>query len=200
MDKYYLGLTLLVTIGMQLAMFAVAWTFRFDKVTDISGSMNFVFLAWLVYWAKGTQYTRQTVCLILLTVWAFRLGGFLLYRVLKRGKDERFDEMRDSFGKFLGFWIFQMVWVWVVSLPVTMMQASPLDASLGVTDYIGWALWGVGFICETWADQTKNDFADDPANRGKFLNVSIWSVSRHPNYFVRSSRLSVLSLACGQLH
>lgn len=37
------------------------------------------------------------------------VAGFLLYRVIKLGKDDRFDDMRDSFFKFLAFWIFQVL-------------------------------------------------------------------------------------------
>ncbi|KAH0582595.1 hypothetical protein H2248_010524 [Termitomyces sp. 'cryptogamus'] len=38
-------------------------------------------------------------------VWAVRIAGFLLFRVLRRGSDSRFDEIRSHFFKFLGFWI-----------------------------------------------------------------------------------------------
>jgi hypothetical protein len=38
-------------------------------------------------------------------VWATRMAGFLLFRVLKTGGDARFDEIRSHFFKFLGFWI-----------------------------------------------------------------------------------------------
>jgi len=37
LDKYYLAITLLVTIGYQLSGFAIAWTFQFDKITDFTG-------------------------------------------------------------------------------------------------------------------------------------------------------------------
>ena len=33
LDDYYLAITLLITIGYQLAFFAVAFTFKFDKLT-----------------------------------------------------------------------------------------------------------------------------------------------------------------------
>jgi len=112
LDTNYLALTILVTVGMQLFFFFIAFTLKIDKVTDISGTMNFVLLAWLTFWLNDTLYTRQIVGFVLLNVWAFRLGIFLLWRVLKRGKDERFDEMREHFFAFLGFWIFQMVWIW----------------------------------------------------------------------------------------
>lgn len=29
--------------------------------------------------------------------------------MIKMGKDDRFDETRDNFFKFLGFWIFQVI-------------------------------------------------------------------------------------------
>ncbi len=44
--------------------------------------------------------------------WGLRLSGFLLFRILKTGKDDRFDDKRDKFFPFLGFWVAQMVWVW----------------------------------------------------------------------------------------
>jgi hypothetical protein len=33
LDGYYLGITLLITLGYQLFFFAIAFTFKFDKVT-----------------------------------------------------------------------------------------------------------------------------------------------------------------------
>lgn len=49
--------------------------------------------------------------------------------------------MRSQFFAFLGFWIFQMLWVWLVSLPVIFLNSAEKDVELGVRDYIGWALW-----------------------------------------------------------
>ena len=37
LDSYYLGITLLVTVGYQLLGFAIAWTLQFDKITDFTG-------------------------------------------------------------------------------------------------------------------------------------------------------------------
>ena len=44
-------------------------------------------------------------------LWAVRIGGFLLYRVLKTGSDNRFDDIRSKFLSFLGFWVGQILWV-----------------------------------------------------------------------------------------
>jgi steroid 5-alpha reductase family enzyme len=102
---------------MQLSFFAVAYNFQIDKVTDFAGAMNFLLLAWLSFGLGGTHFIRQWVITGIVTLWALRLGFFLLQRVLQRGHDARFDEMRSKFWSFLGFWIFQIIWIWVVSLP-----------------------------------------------------------------------------------
>lgn len=39
LDRYYLALTLLVTVGYQLTGFAIAWTLQFDKITDFTGGV-----------------------------------------------------------------------------------------------------------------------------------------------------------------
>ena len=36
-DNHYLAITGIVTIGMQLACFAVAYLLQFDKLTDLAG-------------------------------------------------------------------------------------------------------------------------------------------------------------------
>lgn len=40
LDRYYLVLTLLVTVAYQLCGFAIAWTLQFDKITDFTGGMS----------------------------------------------------------------------------------------------------------------------------------------------------------------
>jgi len=183
LDDNYLAITAIVTVAMQLLFFAIAYTCKFDKVTDIAGASNFLLLALLTFLARGTYYDRQILLSCLDLVWGLRLGLFLLRRVLKRGKDERFDEMREKFFSFLGFWVFQMVWVWLVSLPIIFVNAAPVDVDLGVRDVIGVIFWGIGFIFEAAGDYERNAWNDNPANKGKLLVTGTWSVTRHPNYF-----------------
>lgn len=182
-DSNLLSLTIIVTVGMQLSFFAIAYWFRFDKVTDLAGSSNFIVLAWLTYLVRGTYFSRQTIVTILVTVWGLRLGSFLVYRVLSRGKDDRFDTFRDNFCMFLGFWVMQIIWVWVVSLPVIFLNAAIGNPDLNARDYIGWALWGLGFIIEAIADQSKHNFLKTGDTKNTWLATGIWKYSRHPNYF-----------------
>ena len=110
-------------------------------------------------------HARNIIASLFVIAWGIRLSGFLLFRILKTGKDDRFDDKRDNFFKFLGFWLFQMVWVWTVSLPVTILNSpnvsyepmgggrtSYFNAS---TDIIGVILFAIGFAIEAVADVQK---------------------------------------------
>ncbi|KAF5335935.1 hypothetical protein D9611_006246 [Ephemerocybe angulata] len=206
LDRYYLGLTLLVTLGYQLLGFAIAWTFQFDKITDFTGAI-------LTLCIGNTFYARNIVASALVMVWACRIAGFLLFRVLKMGKDARFDDIRSSFWKFLGewavagyirpsttvssltflssspslaFWIAQILWVWTVSLPVTILNSpSVSNPAFGTSrDIAGIVLWAVGFLIETIADAQKyRAKATGTVPKGYPMNKGLWAWSRHPPYF-----------------
>lgn len=158
--------------------------FIWHKVTDFAGCANFVVLAVLVLILRATYFTRQIVLTAFTILWALRLGTFLLIRVITRQKDERFDKMRHKFVTFLSFWVFQMVWVFTVSLPVTLNNSAVNDSPLNCVDYIGFTFWLIGFIIETVADQQKFSYTMIPdQRRPPFMSSGLWSLSRHPNYF-----------------
>lgn len=77
----------------------------------------------------------------------------------------------------------QAVWVWTVSLPVTIVNASDQNPSVQASDIIGWIMWSIGFSLEATADQQKLVFKSSPGSRGKWCNVGVWKYTRHPNYF-----------------
>jgi len=193
LDRFYLSLTLLVTIAYQLLGFKIAWTFQFDKITDLTGGTNFLFLALLTLLMGQSYHARNIITSILVMVWAIRIAAFLFYRVLKAGSDSRFDSIRSHFFKFLGFWIAQILWVWIVSLPLVILNSpavSDIDAggsnpSFGTSrDIAGIVLWTLGFVIETIADLQKlrYKFSQSP-NKNKLNNRGLWAWSRHPPYF-----------------
>ncbi|KAL4123592.1 hypothetical protein PRIC2_009444 [Phytophthora ramorum] len=175
-----------VTVVMQCSFFVVAYTCQFDKVTDLAGALNFIVLAVLSLVLQGVYDTRAIVTTSLQVAWALRLGCFLFVRVLKRGKDARFDEMRANCTAFFGFWVFQILWVFLVSLPTVLANSSGEreDSSFGEPrDIVGVVLWAVGLAVEVAADTSKSAFNDELANKGKLLRSGVWKYSRHPNYF-----------------
>ncbi|KAL8842529.1 MAG: hypothetical protein Q9170_000483 [Blastenia crenularia] len=188
LDDYYLAITLLITIGYQLFFFSIAFSLKFDKLTDFAGGTNFVWLAIITFALSGHHHARQIVCSIFIMLWGARLSGFLLFRIIKTGKDDRFDDKRDKFFSFLGFWVFQMIWVWTVSLPVTILNSPNVtkfdqpDFGTG-RDIAGVILFAIGFILESVSDIQKYQFRSDPANKGKVCDIGFFTWTRHPNYF-----------------
>jgi len=182
LDENLLAITLLVTIGFQLSCFFIAYTCQFDKITDLAGTSNFLLVAVMTLLISQTYFSRQIVVTALVCVWALRLGGFLLYRVIRRENDARFDEFRANFFKFLGFWIFQILWVWIVSLAVIFLNAASEDVSLNAGDYIGWTIWLIGFLLSSIADFSKDAFSSRMHKSSPFIRDGVWSISRHPNY------------------
>ncbi len=53
----------------------------------------------------------------------------------------RFSSIHISFFAFLGFWIYQILWVWVVSLPIIFVHTAKVDVPIGAADWIGWTMW-----------------------------------------------------------
>ena len=130
-------------------------------MTDLAGCTNFVVLA------AGTLFlsfdlidNRRIVLTSLVCASRLELAAFLFYRVLKRGKDSRFDVVRERGLVFLVFWVWQMLWVFVVSTPVIYVNAVTLAEvpPIGALDWVGRALVVVGCVLQTVADLHKNAF------------------------------------------
>ncbi|KAI9727959.1 MAG: hypothetical protein M1828_005364 [Chrysothrix sp. TS-e1954] len=187
LDDYYLAITLLVTIAYQLSAFAIAFTFKFDKLTDFAGGTNFIIIAVIALAFSGHHNARQIVASLFLILWAARLAGFLLFRILKTGKDDRFDDKRDKFFPFLGFFVFQMLWCWTVSLPVTLINSPNVtqfpqpDFGTG-SDIAGVIFFTIGFLMEAISDIQKYRFKANSSDKGAVCDVGFFGFSRHPNY------------------
>merc|ERR1711997_236853 len=148
------------TVAMQFSFFLVACTCKFDKVTDFAGGTNFVVLAVLTFFLAGTYKWRQILTTVCVVLWGLRLSGYLLYRIIKIGEDDRFDDKRSDPIRFAIFWIFQAVWVFTVSLPVIFVNApsSSTFKALTAMDIIGSIMFLLGLITEAFSDQQKFTF------------------------------------------
>ncbi|KAF2650206.1 oxidoreductase-like protein [Lophiostoma macrostomum CBS 122681] len=189
LDNYYLAITLLITIAYQLCFFSIAFSFKFDKLTDFAGGTNFALLAILTLaFSANRDHARNIVVSLFIIIWALRLSGFLLFRILKTGKDDRFDDKRDKFWSFLGFWVFQMIWVWTVSLPVTILNSPNVtqfdQPAFGTgRDIAGIILYTIGLVMESVSDVQKFRFRSAHGSDGAVCDVGFFAWTRHPNYF-----------------
>ncbi|XP_015929834.1 uncharacterized protein [Parasteatoda tepidariorum] len=171
-----------VDFAIQFAVFAVSSFLKTEKFYDITGSVTFVILSHLCHTWVPERSLRQMIQAGMISTWAVRLGTFLFIRVLKSGKDRRFDKVRENPLRFFVLWTMQGVWVFITLLPSILLLSRPDFVPLSHRDYFGFALWMLGFGIEVTADFQKSVFCNIPENKGKFINTGLWSISRHPNY------------------
>ena len=160
-------------------MFLPAFYFKTDKLTDISYAVTFVVITLFVLLNNEVSFGKIVLLLMIFT-WAVRLGGYLLMRIRKTGRDARFDDMRSSFVKFGRFWILQAVSVWVIMLSSTLFFSN--TSNLTALSLLGFIVWLIGVLIEGFSDFQKFKFSSNPKNKGKWIEEGLWKYSRHPNY------------------
>ncbi len=177
----------LVAFGLNWVAFvpaAIATTERFYDATGALTFLSVTVLALLTVIANDQPLSvTRLVPAILIVVWALRLGTFLLRRVHRVGKDGRFDEMKQQPARFFVAWTAQGLWVFLTSsAAVLLIAGAQPEGGPSPWSFAGWALWLFGFGFEVVADQQKAAFQRRKENSGRFIDVGVWSLSRHPNY------------------
>ncbi len=168
---------------IQWLVFIPAYVYQTEKFFDITGGLTYITLTLAAVFLSPNMDTRSILLAALVMIWALRLGTFLFTRIHKAGKDDRFDEIKPIFFRFLNVWTIQALWVTFTAAAAWVAITTTQRVEMDCYSYIGALLWLFGFIMEVAADAQKSKFSADPANKGKFINTGLWSRSRHPNYF-----------------
>lgn len=168
---------------IQWIVFIPAFIFQSEKFFDLTGSLTYILVIITGLVLSNSQDSRSILLLAMVVIWAARLGSFLFLRIHKAGKDDRFDEWKPAFFRYLNVWNIQGLWVSFTMASATIAISSNNAQELDIFAWIGAIVWLVGLIIEMTADGQKRRFNEDPANTGKFIQSGLWSHSRHPNYF-----------------
>ena len=177
------------------AMMAVAW--QVQRTTGHTGWID-------VCWTFGTgtvaalgslaplgsndaPRARQVVVALLILLWSLRLGGHIVLRTRAVGDDPRYRDLIQQWGANADFRMFLQLQsqaavglILAVSVVLAARNARP---SLGIADFLGFALLVGALAGEALSDWQLRRFKSDPANRGRICEDGLWSLSRHPNYF-----------------
>ncbi len=168
---------------IQWLVFIPAYFMQTEKFFDITGSITYISITLAALFFSADTDARSMLLAALVVIWAVRLGTFLFSRIQKAGKDDRFDEIKPSFVRFLNVWTIQGLWVTFTAAAALVAITSTHRAELDLFAGIGFLVWILGFGFEVVADSQKGRFNADPKNKGKFIQTGLWSRSRHPNYF-----------------
>jgi steroid 5-alpha reductase family enzyme len=168
---------------IQWLVFIPAYLLQTEKFFDLTGSITYIcVIALAVIFSSGMD-NRSILVSVLVAIWAIRLGYFLFSRIKKAGKDDRFDEIKPSFIRFLNAWTIQGLWVIFTAAAALVVITTSNRKELDLFALIGFLLWTIGFTIEVASDYQKSRFKADPENKGMFIQTGLWSRSRHPNYF-----------------
>ena len=177
------GLLVGLAILIQWLAFIPAYRQQTEKFYDITGSITYISIVTLALVFSPGINTRDFLLWALVVIWAVRMGTFLFRRIRKAGKDDRFDEIKPSFIRFLSAWTIQGLWVTFTMAAALVAITTTARKELDIFALIGFLVWVFGFGIEVTADTQKSRFSANPDNKGKFIQTGLWSRSRHPNYF-----------------
>ena len=170
---------LIYLAALNLFGFIVSAPLKTEKFYDLAGALSFSG-AVIVAYSVGYQNARQTILLVIVLVWALRLGIHLGLRAFTSG-DKRFDDYKGKPLIFLMLWFGQVVWAYVTAFPVYLVMRGNTTGFGTPTDIVGIVLFVLGFALEIAADQQKSNFKkehpSDPIMTGLYKFV------RFPNYF-----------------
>lgn len=181
----------LSALPVLAAVAALGWLVSLVRrnvdVVDSLWSLLFL-IALVVYWRLSpVQGERGLLLLALVGAWALRLCIYITARNWGHEEDRRYQAIRRrndpgfAFKSLYLVFLFQALLAWVISLPL--LGATIADVPLGPLDYLGAALWLLGFTFEAGGDWQLARFKREPANAGKVMDRGFWRYTRHPNYF-----------------
>ena len=180
--------TLAPLLACTITLWVVSLILKNASIIDIFWGLGFVLSFWLTYiQTSQNNHIIATALGALVTLWGLRLAIHILLRSIGKGEDKRYAQFRANNGShwwwssLFKVFLLQGLLIWLISAPISIMQASPTPIHLLTT--IGFCVWIIGFVFEAGSDWQLVRFKSDPANKGKLLTTGLWKLTRHPNYF-----------------
>jgi steroid 5-alpha reductase family enzyme len=168
---------------IQWLAFVPAFIRRTERFFDLTGSATYISVVTIGILLGAAVDARAILLWALVVIWAVRLGTFLFRRIRRAGKDNRFDDIKPSFIRFLNAWTIQALWVTFTVSAALVAITTTNRRALDLFALIGLLVWLLGFGIEVVADAQKSRFSAKPENHGRFIQTGLWARSRHPNYF-----------------
>jgi steroid 5-alpha reductase family enzyme len=173
----------ILAYGINWLAFVPANIFQTEKFYDLTGSITYLSVIFVALFLTARFDDYSILMASMVVIWALRLGSFLFIRVIKDGADNRFDDIKPDFLRFLATWTLQALWVVVAAAPALVAIASSHPLQITTLAWVGLAVWLFGFSFEVIADHQKRVFRTAHPERTTFIKTGLWAYSRHPNYF-----------------
>lgn len=155
------------------------WTFGLGAVGCLGALTPFL--------RDGALTARQVLVVLLVVVWALRLGIHIARRTSGITDDPRYARLVKDWGDGANrqmFFLAQKQALVSIPLALSIVLAAwnPLSG-LRAQDFLGALVLLTGIAGEAAADAQLRRFRADPSNRDRICDIGLWGWSRHPNYF-----------------
>ncbi|MEI7998154.1 MAG: DUF1295 domain-containing protein [Candidatus Omnitrophota bacterium] len=177
----------LVAVWM-LVLWVIQVKTKNASYVDIGWTFGLLICAWVYSNQTGPITPRKVLILSLVALWAVRLGGLLILRLIKENKeDSRYAKIRADWKthqdlKFFLMFQFQGLLDVILSWGYLVICLNP-STHFSILEYVAVIIWGIGFIGESIADDQLKRFKVNPSNKGRTCQSGLWNYSRHPNYY-----------------
>lgn len=184
---------LLVGFLALLLLFTLLWLASLAltnaSIVDIWWGIAFIVVA-LAYFATTDGFApRRALIVTLVVLWGLRLAAYIGWRNIGHGEDARYAKWRAEndaswwWYSYFKVFLLQATIAWVVSLPLYFAIRAATPGTLTVWDYLGAALFAIGFGFEAIGDEQMRRFKAQPSSKGQVMDRGLWRYTRHPNYF-----------------
>ena len=223
-------LILLTLLISYILLFLLSLRIRDNSIVDVFWGVGFMMIALLSFFQSEMSLV-QIVMTGLIFLWWVRIVSHIGLRKWKEQReDPRYAKWREEWGdgsyfcirSFLQIYIAQMVLMFVVAIPILVVNLSVIPADeglyrwipffdhgfwdkLGMTEQIWLILWIIvslfWLIIEAIADKQLSQFIKTK-KPGQIFMTGLYHYSRHPNYFGESMfwlGISLISLPFSSL-
>jgi len=188
-----------IGFGIILILMTILWLvslrLKNSSIVDIFWGTGFVIANWVYFMLTPDGYMlRKIIISILVSIWGLRLSIYILLRNYGKPEDFRYQKWRKESGKiwwwksYFQVFLLQGVLLGIISIPLLAAQINPLPDHLTFFDFMGIAVWLIGFYFESMGDYQLARFKANPENKGKVMDKGVWRYTRHPNYFGDSAQ------------
>lgn len=173
----------LISLAIHAAIGIPSIITQSERFYDFTGTISVWAMIGLCYWRLpiALVQARGQLLAIICLIWTTRLGGFLLFRILKHKKDRRFDQLKRNPVNFLIAWEMSATWTVITTLSALSALTSTTQAPLQFIDFTMMIGWALAFSVETIADWQKYRFKYQKHNT-PFICHGLFAYCRYPNY------------------
>ena len=185
----YVGTALMLLVFFTL-LFILAQYLENNSIVDSFWGPSFLLIALYTLITADSPGLRQNLLTAVVALWSLRLFYYITLRNWNKPEDYRYVNMRKRWGTklprlkaYANVFLLQGVLSYLVGLPLIRGNSSDVS-SLSILNYVGIALFAIGFFFEAVGDAQLKNFKKDPANKGKLMNEiivdTIDSFIKHP--------------------